>query len=195
MKFLQKQSANGGGGRFVYQEAVPESVNLDLRAEAYPKAHLEELAATSAFSAELDSLRASPETIDKGQVITILEHYRDNGIVLNNKRVLSTNAEVNVEKFNSAPLVIAVQAAFRLLKDNNQYAFDAGKVDGFMGSNTQRAILEFQRANPDLSNDGILGPATIGKFIAKLNTGAGSTAATGYILDGTSLPVEEGETF
>jgi N-acetylmuramoyl-L-alanine amidase len=38
--------------------------------------------------------------------------------------------------------------------------FDAGRVDGIFGPNTQRALMEFQR-NAGLAEDGICGPATV----------------------------------
>ncbi|MFP3914868.1 MAG: peptidoglycan-binding protein [Actinomycetota bacterium] len=42
----------------------------------------------------------------------------------------------------------------------NNLGFDAGKVDGVFGSNTQRAVLEFQR-NRYLAEDGKAGPEVI----------------------------------
>jgi uncharacterized protein (TIGR02594 family) len=39
--------------------------------------------------------------------------------------------------------------------------FDPGKVDGWMGPATAEAIMEFQKAHPDLKNDGDLGPQTM----------------------------------
>jgi len=38
--------------------------------------------------------------------------------------------------------------------------FDAGRVDGIFGEDTQRAVLEFQR-NAGLTADGVCGPATL----------------------------------
>jgi N-acetylmuramoyl-L-alanine amidase len=39
--------------------------------------------------------------------------------------------------------------------------FDAGRVDGIFGEDTQRAVLEFQR-NAGLTGDAVCGPATLG---------------------------------
>ena len=38
---------------------------------------------------------------------------------------------------------------------------ELGKADGWMGSKTQKAVLRFQKTHPDLTDDGILGKATM----------------------------------
>ncbi len=43
----------------------------------------------------------------------------------------------------------------------NTLGFDAGRVDGIFGDDTQRALLEFQR-NAGLTADAVCGPATLG---------------------------------
>lgn len=42
--------------------------------------------------------------------------------------------------------------------------FDPGVVDGWFGTNTRKAVLEYQKAHPHLKNDGILGPATLSQL-------------------------------
>lgn len=42
--------------------------------------------------------------------------------------------------------------------------FNPGAVDGWMGRKTKAAVIEFQKAHPHLSNDGILGPATLAQL-------------------------------
>lgn len=42
--------------------------------------------------------------------------------------------------------------------------FDPGAIDGWLGTNTRKAVLEYQKAHPHLVNDGILGPATLSQL-------------------------------
>lgn len=42
--------------------------------------------------------------------------------------------------------------------------FDPGAIDGWWGKNTKTAVLKYQKTHPHLSNDGILGPATIAQL-------------------------------
>jgi len=45
-------------------------------------------------------------------------------------------------------------------------ALDPGAHDGVYGPKTQAAVMEFQRRNPPLAVDGIVGPATLTKLFA-----------------------------
>lgn len=56
----------------------------------------------------------------------------------------------------------------------NSLGFDAGKVDGILGPNTLRAIIEFQQ-NRRMAEDGIAGPRTL----AELHLVARATQKTG----------------
>ena len=51
-------------------------------------------------------------------------------------------------------------AVKQLQQELNQLGYDAGKVDGIFGANTQKAVEAFQRDHPPLKVDGICGPAT-----------------------------------
>jgi N-acetylmuramoyl-L-alanine amidase len=58
----------------------------------------------------------------------------------------------------------------------NALGFDAGREDGIFGSQTARALTEFQR-NAGLAVDGILGPATLAALDRVRSLAAGSVAA------------------
>ena len=57
----------------------------------------------------------------------------------------------------------------------NALGFDAGKEDGILGPNTERALSEFQR-NAGITTDGICGPQTIGA-LERLGTRAAGAVA------------------
>ncbi len=42
--------------------------------------------------------------------------------------------------------------------------FNPGAIDGWMGKKTRAAVIAYQRAHPDLANDGVLGPATLAQL-------------------------------
>ncbi|WP_298966126.1 peptidoglycan-binding protein [uncultured Roseibium sp.] len=42
--------------------------------------------------------------------------------------------------------------------------FNPGAIDGWWGRNTKGALLEYQKTHPHLTNDGILGPATMAQL-------------------------------
>lgn len=42
----------------------------------------------------------------------------------------------------------------------NAIGFNSGIPDGIIGTNTKNAVLAFQKTQPSLTNDGILGPNT-----------------------------------
>jgi len=56
------------------------------------------------------------------------------------------------------PVVVAVQ---ELLTGQG---FDPGKIDGWMGQKTKAAVLAYQKTHPHLTNDGVIGPATIAQL-------------------------------
>jgi len=62
---------------------------------------------------------------------------------------------------NAEKVVIAVQ---QKLKESGLYK---GKVDGKFGPETKEAILAHQKTNPELKNDGIVGPRTAASLLGK----------------------------
>ncbi|GIU85967.1 MAG: hypothetical protein KatS3mg009_0482 [Acidimicrobiia bacterium] len=58
----------------------------------------------------------------------------------------------------------------------NALGFDAGREDGILGPQTERAIRQFQR-NVDLATDGVCGPATIAALDRLGGLAAGSVAS------------------
>lgn len=69
-------------------------------------------------------------------------------------------ARQETEKPLSVPDPV-VKEAQELLTANG---FNPGAIDGWMGANTKKALLAYQKAHPHLVNDGILGPATISQL-------------------------------
>lgn len=72
--------------------------------------------------------------------------------------------------------------------------FNPGAIDGWMGRNTKAAILEYQKSHPHLTNDGILGPATLAQL--RRDAGAvkdaitkGGGSAVGVTTTATALGV------
>ncbi|WP_150524036.1 glycoside hydrolase family protein [Roseibium sediminis] len=45
-----------------------------------------------------------------------------------------------------------------------RFGFDPGKIDGWMGRRTKAAVLAYQKTHPHLTNDGIIGPATLAQL-------------------------------
>lgn len=45
-----------------------------------------------------------------------------------------------------------------------RFGFDPGKIDGSMGRRTKAAVLAYQKTHPHLTNDGIIGPATLAQL-------------------------------
>lgn len=73
--------------------------------------------------------------------------------------------------------------------------FNPGAIDGWMGRNTKAALAEYQTAHPHLTNDGILGPASLAQLrrdalAAKdaIQKGGGSVASTGVTAWAAGLP-------
>jgi N-acetylmuramoyl-L-alanine amidase len=58
----------------------------------------------------------------------------------------------------------------------NALGFDAGREDGILGPDTERAVRAFQR-DAGLASDGVCGPATVGALVRLGSLAAGSVAA------------------
>ena len=63
--------------------------------------------------------------------------------------------------------------------------FDAGRVDGILGPDTDRALREFQR-NSGLADDGVFGPATLDQF-DRIGTRIASPAAVAEVREREQL--------
>lgn len=66
--------------------------------------------------------------------------------------------------------------------------FNPGAIDGWMGQKTKAAVLAYQKAHPDLTNDGILGPATLSQLRRdaqavkdSMTKGGGSVVGSGAV--------------
>ena len=81
--------------------------------------------------------------------------------------------EHNSEKFGYINLdnLAGVQDALSKL------GFDAGKIDGKDGPNTQKAVRAFQ-AHLDIKIDGIVGPETRQSLVKELNSKSGSAPSS-----------------
>ncbi|MEP1934939.1 MAG: peptidoglycan-binding protein [Roseibium sp.] len=79
------------------------------------------------------------------------------------------------------PVVREAQEALK------RFGFDPGSVDGWMGRNTKTAVLAYQKNHPHLSNDGIIGPATMaqlrkdGLAVKDSVMGGGGVAGAGFL--------------
>ena len=62
--------------------------------------------------------------------------------------------------------------------------YDPGVIDGWMGPNTANAVLAFQRAHPDLMNDGELGPHTFAALQEAAEAKRNKTASESTVLVG-----------
>lgn len=56
------------------------------------------------------------------------------------------------------PVVKEAQEALK------RFGFDPGEIDGWMGKRTKAAVLAYQKTHPHLTNDGIIGPATMAQL-------------------------------
>ncbi|EFO29369.1 peptidoglycan binding domain-containing protein [Roseibium sp. TrichSKD4] len=56
------------------------------------------------------------------------------------------------------PVVEEAQEALK------RFGFDPGAIDGWMGRRTKAAVLAYQKTHPHLTNDGIIGPATLAQL-------------------------------
>ncbi|WP_299473392.1 peptidoglycan-binding protein [uncultured Roseibium sp.] len=56
------------------------------------------------------------------------------------------------------PVVKEAQVALK------RFGFDPGEIDGWMGRNTKAAVMAYQNTHPHLTNDGIIGPATMAQL-------------------------------
>lgn len=87
------------------------------------------------------------------------------------------------------PVVTEAQEALK------RFGFDPGEIDGWMGKQTKAAVLAYQKQHPHLTNDGIIGPATLaqlrrdGKAVKDtLQKGGGLSAVSGVIASVSGLP-------
>lgn len=89
-----------------------------------------------------------------------------------------------------------VEEAQELLTERG---FNPGAIDGWWGKKTKSAVLQYQRTHPHLTNDGILGPATLAqlrrdsqavKQVVKdtLTKGGGTAAGSGLLSAAAGLP-------
>lgn len=89
-----------------------------------------------------------------------------------------------------------VKEAQELLTDRG---FNPGAIDGWWGKKTKAAVLQYQKTHPHLTNDGILGPATLAqlrrdsqavKQVAKdtLTKGGGTAVGSGLLSAAAGLP-------
>lgn len=70
-----------------------------------------------------------------------------------------TQREVRkVKPIEPDPVVKEAQEALK------RFGFDPGDIDGWMGKNTKEAVLAYQKTHPHLTNDGIIGPATMAQL-------------------------------
>lgn len=70
-----------------------------------------------------------------------------------------TQREVRkVKPIEPDPVVKEAQEALK------RFGFDPCDIDGWMGKNTKEAVLAYQKTHPHLTNDGIIGPATMAQL-------------------------------
>lgn len=86
--------------------------------------------------------------------------------------------------YERAPMLRGDDVA-RLQSLLGELGFDAGKVDGFFGPDTARAVLEFQR-NAGLPTDGVCGPDTL-RAIERFSGRTGPGATVGGIKEADLL--------
>ncbi|MBG6148073.1 GH24 family phage-related lysozyme (muramidase) [Labrenzia sp. EL_142] len=64
----------------------------------------------------------------------------------------------DIKPLEPDPVVKEAQEALK------RFGFDPGDIDGWMGKNTKEAVLAYQKTHPHLTNDGIIGPATMAQL-------------------------------
>lgn len=70
----------------------------------------------------------------------------------------SRRKALKVKPIEPDPVVKEAQEALQ------RFGFDPGTIDGWMGRNTKAAVLAYQKTHPHLTNDGIIGPATMAQL-------------------------------
>lgn len=83
--------------------------------------------------------------------------YKDYGVLKHAEGIQRSNPEPEKPK-EKDPMV---EEAQELLTARG---FNPGAIDGWWGKNTKAAVLEYQKTHPHLTNDGILGPATMAQL-------------------------------
>lgn len=113
---------------------------------------------------------------------------READLILLGRRTLPTTAFAALRLGDAGEAVRALQA--ELVKAG----IEAGPIDGRFGAETEKAVRAFQAAHPNLTVDGIVGPATraqIARVVAARKTLA-ATAAGGALATGGAgvVPVD-----
>lgn len=90
----------------------------------------------------------------KGEVIKGLVRRRkeEEAIIFDNQYPEYTSTKITKEAIEEAQTILT------------EKGFDLGAIDGIVGERTKAAVLAYQKLHPDLTNDGILGVATLSQL-------------------------------
>lgn len=172
----------GSGGKPPSQQVLDGATSFHFNTGAIKRASWVKLLKKGDMSGARASFRSWSKARVKGQMVTLsgLLRRRDQEWAIIEKGVYPAGAKgstiamaapvvvggvpsqqdepvrsiENGRQGRSDELVLAVQQNLRVL------GYSPGPCDGIFGVDTKAAVIEFQRAHPDLTADGIVGPAT-----------------------------------